>query len=73
MIVEVAPEQAVEWTKPADWEVDLESSAQGERSDGNPFVAAWCDGSVQLVPVEFDDAKLRTVLTRDGGEVAKRP
>ena len=74
MIVEVAPEQAVEWTKPADWEVDLAHPRRGvERTDRNRFVAAWSDGSVQYVPVEFDETNLRASLTRAGGEIAKRP
>jgi hypothetical protein len=74
MIVEVTPDHAVEWTKPADWEVDLKHPRTGvERTDRNVFTAAWADGSVQLVPVDFNEATWVTNLTRARGDVGKRP
>jgi hypothetical protein len=72
LLIEVEPKRAVPWTKPEDWEVDLEHPRRGvERSDRNQFTAAWCDGSVQLVPVSADEAQLRALLTRAGGEVVE--
>ena len=45
LIVEVVPERAVEWTKPADWEVDMDHPLTGiERTDRRQFTAAYCDG-----------------------------
>jgi hypothetical protein len=72
LLVEVEPKRAVPWTKPEDWEVDLEHPRRGvERSDRNQFTAAWCDGSVQLVPVNANETQLRALLTRAGGEVVE--
>jgi hypothetical protein len=69
LVVEVAPDQAVPWTKPDEWEVDLAHPLQGvTRSDRDYFVVAWCDGSVMAVPVACDEAKLRANLTRAGRE-----
>ena len=74
MIVEVDPSRAVEWTRPQDWEVDMQHPRVGvERSDRDSFVAAWCDGSVQTIPVDVDDTTLRAHLTRAGREVVDRP
>ena len=74
LLVEVEPRRAVEWTKPEDWEVDLQHPRHGvQRSDRDQFLAAWCDASVQFVPTDIDEAKLRAYLTRDGREVVDRP
>lgn len=70
MIVEVVPERAVVWTKPDDWDVDLKDSLRGvKRSDRTGFTAAYCDGSVRLVPNTIDPANWAKILTCDGGEV----
>ncbi len=46
-LVEVVPDRAVEWTKPADWEVNLQDPLNGvRRADRDGFIAARCDGSV---------------------------
>ncbi|HEY3391708.1 MAG TPA: DUF1559 domain-containing protein [Lacipirellulaceae bacterium] len=74
MIVEVEPLRAVVWTKPEDWEPDMENPLRGvARSDRDIFVAAWCDGSVQAVAVDIDKDVLRAHLTRAGREVVDRP
>ncbi len=73
-LVEVEPKRAVVWTKPEDWQVDLAHPRVGvERSDRDYFTAAWCDGSVQLVPNTYPEASLKAALTRSGGEVVDRP
>jgi len=74
MLVEVEPLRAAVWTKPDDWEVNLEHPRRGvERTDRNHFVAARCDGSAQSVPVDIDEKTLRALVTRAGREVIDRP
>src|SRR5262249_16974969 len=69
MIVEVVPERAVEWTKPADWEVDMNHPLAGiEQTDRHQFTAAYCDGSVRMLPVDIKSEVWRAILTRAGGE-----
>lgn len=73
MVVEVPPEQAVVWTRPADWEVDLAQAWQQLRggSEVGATVKAFCDGHVKA----WDHARnnitelVSMVITRDGGEV----
>jgi len=70
MTVEVVPERAVVWTKPADWEVDLADALKGvKRDDREGFVAGWCDGSVRHLSNEIDPAVLKKLLTPAGREV----
>ncbi len=74
LVVEAPAEKAVPWTKPADWEVDMAHPKRGlERTDRDRFIAAYCDGSVSVIPANADEKTLRENLTRDGGEVTKRP
>ena len=69
LIVEVEPPRAAVWTKPADWEVDLQNPRKGvERTDRPFFTAGFADGHVAAIPVVADAAKLRAGLTRAGGE-----
>ena len=73
-LVEVEPLRAVVWTKPEDWQVDMAHPRRGLEANGRKqFVTAWCDGSVQEIPANIDEATLRAYLTRAGGEVVKRP
>jgi prepilin-type processing-associated H-X9-DG protein len=69
-LVEVEPSKAVVWTKPEDWEVDLKQPRKGlERTDRSSFIAAFADGHVEIIDrSKIDDAKLRGLLTRAGGE-----
>lgn len=70
LLVEVAPREAVVWTKPADWEVDLAKPRIGiERSERDLFTAAFADGDVQTIPFNEPIERLRAFLTRAGGEV----
>jgi len=74
LIVETPPQEAVIWTKPEDWEVDLAHPRQGlERTDRDYVTTAWCDGHVSLVPTDVDPVKLRAAVTRAGGEVVDWP
>jgi hypothetical protein len=68
--VEVAPEQAVVWTQPGDWKVDLDNPLQGlERKDRDYFIAGLSDGSVRTMRTDNSPEVMRKLLTPAGGEV----
>ena len=71
MFVEVEPERAVIWTKPDDWQVDLNDPWEGlRRGDRNWITVGFCDGHVKVIDEQSAPAeKLRALLTRAGGEV----
>jgi hypothetical protein len=74
LLVEVEPSRAVEWTKPADWEVDIQEPLQGvQRDDRRSFVVAFADSHVETIRVDVDFMKLRGLLTRGGREVFDWP
>jgi hypothetical protein len=74
MLVEVEPLRAAIWTKPEDWNVDLLHPRQGlERSDRSRFAAGFADSTVVALPTDLDDATLRAMLTRAGGETFDWP
>ena len=70
MVLEVNPEAAVEWTKPADWEFD---PADPTRDLGgvNPstIIVGFADGSVKQVPSFIDPETMKGIMTRAGLEV----
>ena len=67
MIVEA--EEQVPWTAPLDHEYDAKNPAEGlVNSRRNGFIAAFCDGSVRLIPHHVDPEKLNAMFTRDGRE-----
>ena len=73
MVLEVNPEAAVEWTKPADWEFD---PADPTRDLGgvNPstIIVGFADGSTQRLPKSIDPKIMKAIMTRAGGEVLPR-
>lgn len=70
LAVEVAPEKAVVWTKPDDWQVDLSDPLAGvKREDREGFIAAFSDGSVHFLSNQLDPETLRGLLTPAGGEI----
>ncbi|WP_425395781.1 DUF1559 domain-containing protein [Aeoliella sp.] len=74
MIVQVPPEQAVPWTKPADWEVDLAKALQQLQAAGmQEVLVAFCDGSARVLSLdnERDRANLPKMITRDGKETVE--
>jgi hypothetical protein len=76
LAVEVKPDLAVEWTKPADWEVDLSDPLKGVRREANEaradvFAAAFCDGHIMSMSSSVDPAALKAKLTIAGGEPAQ--
>jgi hypothetical protein len=77
LAVEVVADRAVPWTKPEDWEVDFDDPLRGVRrgeneARGPAFVAAYCDGSVQVISNLIDPAMFKGLLTIDGGEAVTR-
>ena len=73
MVSEVNPEAAVEWTKPADWELD---PADPTRDLGgvNPstIIVGFADGSTQRLPNSIDPETMKAIMTRAGGEELPR-
>jgi len=69
-VATVAPKQAVIWTKPVDWNVDLKNPKAGIFDDQHKeAVFAISDGSVQLILYEAAVEQLKAMLTKAGGEV----
>jgi hypothetical protein len=67
LAVEVVPERAVVWTKPEDWEVELEAPLDGvQRDDRTIFVALYADGSVRTIASDHDAKAFKGWLTRAG-------
>ena len=69
-IVNVVPGQAVVWTQPTDWNVDLKSPKKGLFNEEYGETAyARADGSVDVLLKDVLAKQLKALLTRDGGEV----
>ncbi len=67
MFVKAAPESAVEWTKPADWEFDPENPLRGLAVTGQTqLLTAFADGSSHYI--SFDEKKIKAACTVAGGE-----
>ena len=73
-LVEANADQAVEWTKPDDWEFDPKNPKAGI-GDFRPggCNAAFADGSVQFISNAIDPDVLKALFTRNGREVVDRP
>ena len=73
-MIEVDPQQAVEWSKPADWKVDLAHPREGLGARSHNYVsAAYADGHIQILSgQQLGDRPLRASLTRAGGEPANQ-
>lgn len=70
MIVEVNEENAVPWTKPADFSVEgKELLKRLVRPGAKTFLASFADGSVRAISRTINDKLLRALFTRNGGEV----
>ena len=66
IIVEVAADGAVPWTKPVDLQYDPKNPAKGlGDASADSFVAALCDGSVKRMPKKTDPEKLRKLFDRN--------
>jgi prepilin-type processing-associated H-X9-DG protein len=70
LIVAAADDEGVVWTKPDDWDVDLDNPLKGLQADGREGAnVAFCDGSVRWIPLTTAANAMRALITRDGGEV----
>jgi hypothetical protein len=70
MIVEAAPDKALIWTKPDDWQFNPDKPTEGlfgYRPNG--FLAALGDGSVRTVSRTLPAGTIKAMFTRDGREV----
>lgn len=69
MAVEVVPQRAVVWTKPEDWQVELDNPLAGvQRADRDHFTAVTIDGAAHAMPSDISPKTLRALLTKDGGD-----
>jgi hypothetical protein len=72
LFVEVIPDKAVEWTKPADIDFDPAKPFAGLQSPQGFFLAAFCDGSVQRLSLGIGDEAMKALVTPAGGEAVDR-
>jgi prepilin-type processing-associated H-X9-DG protein len=73
VLVEADVDQAVEWTKPADWEFDANNPQRGLgglRPGG--WNAAFADGHVTFISKSIDPQVLKALFTRNGREVVNQ-
>jgi hypothetical protein len=74
MVVEVADESAVIWTKPGDFAPKKDKPLQGLvglRPGG--FLAGFADGSVRFLADSIEADVLKALFTKSGGEAVKVP
>jgi hypothetical protein len=70
LLVEGDERAAVIWTKPADLEIDVENpTAFLSATHGGGFAACMCDGSVRIIPKDYDKTNLGRLFMRNDGEV----
>jgi beta-lactamase regulating signal transducer with metallopeptidase domain len=69
LVMTVNPEHAVEWTRPADWELDEKNPFEkltGQQGKG--FMVGLCDGSALSFRKPLTLDLLKALLTRSGGD-----
>lgn len=70
MVVETNDDNAVIWTKPTDYKVDVENPRKSLlRPRATGFYVGMADGSVRFISSQISLETLRAAFTRDGGEV----
>ncbi len=74
MLIESNKESAVIWTRPDDLEID-EDDPLANVCDGSPgtFSVGWADGAVTSLTHEMAIEQFNAMLTRNGGEIVRRP
>lgn len=71
MMVEADPSQAVEWSKPVDYQVDPKRPLQGLGGvQPGGFIVTMGDGSSQFISSNIDPETWYKMLTIAGGEIA---
>jgi hypothetical protein len=74
MLVDVADERAVIWTKPDDIEIKPEEPQKGLAARArDAFQVLFADGSVHMLPKDIDKKTLWALFTIAGGEVVEIP
>ncbi len=74
MLVEADADQAVEWTKPGDWQFDPSDPARGlGESRHFGFLAGFADGSVRFIGSDTNPDVLKAMMTRAGRETVPAP
>ncbi len=68
-IVATDEANAVVWTKPQDWNVDLDNPRAGLVVSRPKVVVGRMDSSVQVLPATITVEQLRALITSSGGEV----
>ncbi len=68
MVFESNAENAVQWTKPDDVEIDLDDPLAVMGDHGQAFNVLFGDGSVRAIPRTIAPEDLKALLTRAGGE-----
>ena len=72
MVTETALSDAVTWTQPVDWEVDMENVLEGTgEAHANGFHVLLGDGAVIFIAKSIDQTLFRGLLTRAGKEVIR--
>jgi hypothetical protein len=70
MVLDVADERAVIWTKPDDWELDPEQPLKGLTGHHRGgFYGLLGDGSVRFISEKLDPEIFKALTTYNGGEV----
>lgn len=68
-IAVVEAKRSIPWTKPEDIPADFTQPLPLGGYQPKGFLALLCDGSVRLISQDIDKTLLRSLLTRNGGEV----
>lgn len=69
MVYESNAEDAVEWTRPDDVEIDMDNPLDFMGQVGTTFSVLMGDGSVRAIANTMNEDTLRALLTKDGGEI----
>lgn len=72
LFVQVAPEHAVEWTKPVDLPFDPRQPFAQLPTERDLFLAAFCDGSCLRLSRAIGAETMRALATCAGGELVDR-
>jgi hypothetical protein len=71
LLVEAAPERSVLWTKPDDYEVDLQNPAAGLAHVKNGgYLVLYVDGHSHVLPQDISKEKLRLLFDPNDGQRA---
>ena len=74
MVVEANDDRAVPWTKPDDWETDIQQPLAGVgHAHPGGFQSLFADGSIRFIAKDIDPTMFYKILTIAGGEVINQP